>query len=225
MEIAEDREAMIDGDDDSIAAPRQRLAVDPRPAAALLREAAAVTPEHHRPLAPVVDAWRPDVQVEAVLLEPFRRIRLRGEHVGEPHVLWRLMTVSHGITYAGPRSRLHRRHEPPRSRRRGPVRNPLEGVDAHPHLTADLAGGGVDRSAARRLPFHGGADDRPCGGRCRDGSEKGTPIHRCNVLRPLAHTRLLIPAMLSVSASSSCAPRAGVRSSTAGKTSRSTRAR
>src|SRR5688500_4667017 len=115
MEVPEEREAMIDRHDDGIAAPRQRLAVDPRPTSAFLREAAAVTPEHHRPLAPVADAWRPYVQVEAVLVEALGWIGLWSQHLGEPHVLRGLMAVAHGLAYAGPRRRLDRRHEALRS--------------------------------------------------------------------------------------------------------------
>jgi hypothetical protein len=64
-----------------------RRTVDPRPGTTLLREATAMNPEHHRALAAIVHAGCPDVEHEAVLVESFRRIGLRGENIGEPHVL------------------------------------------------------------------------------------------------------------------------------------------
>src|SRR5688572_13611739 len=108
MEVAKDGETVVHRHDHGIAAARERLAVDPRPAAALLGEAAAVTPEHHRPSSPITDARRPYVQIEAVLVEPFCGIRLRREHLREPHVLRRLMPVTYGLADTRPRSGLGR---------------------------------------------------------------------------------------------------------------------
>jgi hypothetical protein len=147
VQIAEDVQAMVDRDDHHVAATRERGSVDPRPGAALLGESATVDPEHHRALAPVVDAWRPDVEDQAVLIEALRWIRLRRQHLGEAHVLRRLMTVTKRIAHPVPRTWRRWGHETARSSGGGAVRHALECVNAVRKRAAHLAGARVDHGA------------------------------------------------------------------------------
>src|SRR4029453_3480132 len=67
MKESEDVEAMVDRDDNHIAAPAQVDAVEhgTRPRAA--RKPAAVQPEHHRPFSAISETTRPNVEDEAIL--------------------------------------------------------------------------------------------------------------------------------------------------------------
>src|SRR5262245_40031488 len=93
-------------------------------------------PDHHRTLAPVIDAASPDVEVETVfagvasvrrpedgeelaLLLAAGAVRLRG-----------VMAEFKGVAHSGPRFGRFWRHEAIRAAGRRPVRNPFEDVQA-----------------------------------------------------------------------------------------------
>ena len=67
VQVPEDVQAVVERDDDDVAAPREPLAVvGLQLLARPVGEPAAVQPHHHRPLAPV-EPRRPDVDAQAVL--------------------------------------------------------------------------------------------------------------------------------------------------------------
>ena len=71
VQMAEDVEAVVDGDHDDIAAPRQVGAVGDRAVRRAEVKRAAMQPHHDRPLGAVPQAATPDVQGQAILR--FRR--------------------------------------------------------------------------------------------------------------------------------------------------------
>src|SRR5690242_2675404 len=118
--MSEDVEALIDRDDNHVAAPRQIGAVEPRAVGRAEGKRAAVQPYHHRPLRAVADARRPHAQGQAVLAL-WRGIGWAGEMLEfiaateADARLWGLRDIGQRIACPGPGRRLARRHEAIRS--------------------------------------------------------------------------------------------------------------
>ncbi len=131
---AEHVEAMVDRYHDDVAAPGEVGAVGHRRRARARREAAAVAPQHHRPLG-AVERRRPDVEDEAVLAFG-RQARARDRQAGVGGTcsagiaLRRARTVVERVAHAAPALGIGRRHEAVRSGGARSVRNALERLDA-----------------------------------------------------------------------------------------------
>ena len=153
VRVTEGIEPVIDADHDHVAALGEvSAAVDSRGGRAL-REAAAVQPHHHRPLAAVVDAGRIHVQHQAVFAvrhigrnhkdgEGFARRVDRRRHHGRRGLgiaLRRQGTKREGIAHTSPLLRAARRHEAIRTFGGCSVGNAEKDVDALGSLAAELA--------------------------------------------------------------------------------------
>src|SRR5437016_14505299 len=115
---------MIDRDHHHVSPAGQILSVNPRPSAALRREASSVTPRHHGPFAIGIGARRPDVEAETIFVITLDRgIRLWRKNLYRVEILRRLVTESHCIPHASPRLRLSGSHESHSSASGGSVGN------------------------------------------------------------------------------------------------------
>ena len=134
IEIAEDVQALVDGDHDDVAAPRQLGAVEQR---AVARAEVNAPPCSHTITGRFAPSptRRPDVQGQAVLALR-RGVGRAGEMLELPAAaeadarLRRLRDVGERVAHAGPGCRLARRHEAAFSRRIRAIWDALEGGDA-----------------------------------------------------------------------------------------------
>src|SRR5581483_3548722 len=96
--------------------------------------------------------------------------------------LRRSRAVGQAVAHAGPRLRSGRRHEASRARRRGPIRDAIEGADAILHDPAHAARGGLDHRARRQPARVLGPEAAPvaaheqAGRPGRSVAEKGPPV-------------------------------------------------
>jgi hypothetical protein len=143
MQKAENVQAMIDADDDDIAAPRQIGAVGHRPIARTIGEGTAVQPHHDRPLA-VAKSGCPHIQGQAVLALGcgVRRPKQSFEHgapLGAIGQLPRAAGIGERVPHPGPGKRRLGRFETVVSRCRDTIRHGLERIDAEILRAAQLA--------------------------------------------------------------------------------------
>src|SRR5690606_28048206 len=122
VEVPEDVQSMIDGNDDNIAAPTQPRAVIERARARAAAELAAMKVDEHGTLAAVAQRRRPDIQAQTILARWLARVRLRTRR-----------TVIECLAHFLPRCRRDSGQETPRARRRA-IGNAFEDVHAvEPH--------------------------------------------------------------------------------------------
>ena len=104
--MAEQVKAVVDGDHHHVAALAQAGPLIGGAGAGSRREAAAVEPQHHRPLLPVLQAWGPDVEEQTVLAH--RRLARRpgleqaASVARTAHGLRRLCAMFEGVAHPGP---------------------------------------------------------------------------------------------------------------------------
>src|SRR6266576_4685669 len=161
---AQNIEAMIDGNDDHVAAPREISAVIIGRRSRTGGEASPVTPEHYgafrATVASKAHGGRPNVEHQAiftlgwqVLARDCQRAcwRRRGSWV----TLGSAMSVSENIANVAPVSRFHRRHEAIRASGARSVRNSFEDFDPVVVDTANFAKGsfGDDKLHILRTQF------------------------------------------------------------------------
>ena len=152
--VTEHVEAMVRRDRDDVASQTEvRSVVDGCGTGAGV-EAAAVTPHDHGPFAAVAQARRPHVQRETVLALglPRGRALLVGLAARARLSLRCACAVVERIAHAGPRRRIHRRHETILAGRARAVRNTLEDLDAAILGAAHATERGLDFDTLRLSP-------------------------------------------------------------------------
>jgi hypothetical protein len=149
IQKAKNVKAVVDADDDDIAATRQIGAVGHRPVARAVSKGAAMQPHHDRPLVPVTDPGCPYVQGQTVFSLGCRihGTEKRFEHRSPLRAIGQLPRpagIGEYIPHPGPGLRRLGGHEAVATRRRGAVRDALERIDAGARRSAQLAAGNFD---------------------------------------------------------------------------------
>jgi hypothetical protein len=148
MKKSEDVEAMVDRDDNDIAAPAQADAVEHGTRARAARKSTAVQPEHHRPFCTISQPARPDVEDQALFAgrSDTARSGIRDARGGRADGCWRRAAVtlrrarpvSQHVPDTRPRRRIDGRHEAVLPGRSRSVRDALEDIHAVLNQAANL---------------------------------------------------------------------------------------
>ena len=162
IEMPEYVEAVIDRDDNDIAAPRQIGAVGDRAVGRAEMKRAAMQPHHDRALA-AVGARRPDMQVEAFLrlgarIDRPEKTRHAGPAGRRALPLRRAAAQRERVAYPGPGLGRARRLKAVGAARRGTIGDALEGMDPGLRAAAHFATDGLDDRFAGHFLLPQGLD-------------------------------------------------------------------
>ncbi len=116
MQMTENVEAMVDGDDHDVVMGREDGPVEPRRVGRAIRDGAAMVPDHDGALAAVADATREHVERQAILalrhgIACARKAGELGPLLAIGRRLRRMPGPCLGAAHARPRLRFARRHE------------------------------------------------------------------------------------------------------------------
>src|SRR5262245_14740019 len=156
IQIAQNSKAVIDRNDDDIAATAQVLAVVGRQFLSRTGlKTAAVQPDHHRAFLAIVNARRPDVRAQTVLAwNPVVPTEEPGLFIVRPTGAGYLrtdLTVLHRASHARPGPGFGRRHESRFAADWRGVRHPFESENAVADVTADFARRGFNDGIGFKL--------------------------------------------------------------------------
>src|SRR5215510_9685370 len=130
---------MIDSNHHHVLLASEICPVVKKPISRSAAKPATVQPDHDRS-APVIQAWRVDVDLETVFAHRLASIQRKYFRYRTIFVLRRPFADLKAITNAGPACRFYGRHETIRAGRRCGIRNTVELINPITSQTADLSG-------------------------------------------------------------------------------------